>query len=110
MDAKLSHDLVGIEAVLQRTLEHALDVLDHIDERPAALAPKPVEPQPLPSSGPGFDAALDDFLTRWAPGFSGSAGARYLGFVTGGATPAALAGDWLTSVYDQNPTAGIPAA
>ncbi|MEQ5840649.1 pyridoxal-dependent decarboxylase [Paraburkholderia acidicola] len=110
MDAKLSHDLVGIEAVLQRTLEHALDVLDRIDERPAALAPKPVEPQPLPSSGPGFDAAFDDFLTRWAPGFSGSAGARYLGFVTGGATPASLAGDWLTSVYDQNPTAGIDSA
>ncbi|RQS13904.1 aspartate aminotransferase family protein [Burkholderia sp. Bp9002] len=110
MDAKLSHDLVGIEAVLQRTLEHALDVLDRIDERPAALAPKPVEPRPLPVSGPGFDAALDDFLTRWAAGFSGSAGARYLGFVTGGATPASLAGDWLTSVYDQNPTAGIDSA
>ncbi|MBN3773718.1 pyridoxal-dependent decarboxylase [Burkholderia sp. Se-20378] len=107
MDAKLSHDLVGIEAVLQRTLDHALDVLDRIDERPAALAPPAAVPQPLPARGPGFDAALDDFLARWAPGFSGSAGARYLGFVTGGATPAALAGDWLTSVYDQNPTAGI---
>ncbi|WP_423395512.1 pyridoxal phosphate-dependent decarboxylase family protein [Burkholderia sp. LMG 21824] len=107
MDAKLSHDLVGIEAVLQRTLDHALDVLDRIDERPAALAPPAAVPRPLPSQGPGFDAALDDFLARWAPGFSGSAGARYLGFVTGGATPAALAGDWLTSVYDQNPTAGI---
>lgn len=107
MDAKLSHDLVGIEGVLTRTLDHALDVLDRIDERPAALAPTPVVPQPLPVHGLGFDAAFDDFQQRWAPGFSGSAGARYLGFVTGGATPASIAGDWLTSVYDQNPTAGI---
>ncbi|RKP46038.1 pyridoxal phosphate-dependent decarboxylase family protein [Trinickia fusca] len=110
MDAKLSHDLVGIEGVLTRTLDHALDVLDRIDERPAALAPTPVTPQPLPEHGLGFDSAFDDFQKRWAPGFSGSAGARYLGFVTGGATPASIAGDWLTSVYDQNPTAGIDSA
>lgn len=53
-------------------------------------------------AGAGLSATVDEFVDRWLPGFSGSSGPRYFGFVTGGATPAALFGDWLTSLLDQN--------
>ena len=36
------------------------------------------------------------------PGVVASGSGRFFGFVVGGATPAALAADWLTSVWDQN--------
>ena len=56
----------------------------------------------LPESGLGLEAVWKLFEQDLAPGFNASPGPRYLGFVTGGVTPAALLGDWLTPVIDQN--------
>ncbi|MFT4713918.1 MAG: glutamate/tyrosine decarboxylase-like PLP-dependent enzyme [Candidatus Azotimanducaceae bacterium] len=56
----------------------------------------------LEQSGLGAEKAFDEFSIKIAPFLSGSAGPRYLGFVTGGVTPAAILGDWLTSAVDQN--------
>ncbi|MCG5216228.1 pyridoxal-dependent decarboxylase [Streptosporangium soli] len=73
-----------------------------LDTRPVAGDAAHPPPVPLPREGVGGLAALETFLRDWEPGFSGSAGPRYLGFVTGGATPAAVLGDWAVSVFDQN--------
>lgn len=56
----------------------------------------------LEQNGLGAEKAFDEFSKKIAPFLSGSAGPRYLGFVTGGVTPAAILGDWLTSAVDQN--------
>jgi glutamate/tyrosine decarboxylase-like PLP-dependent enzyme len=98
----LSADLARLPELLDRTRRYAVEVLSGVADRPVAVPPEPSTPTPTPDAGMGTDAALERFRDHWAPGFSGSAGPRYLGFVTGGATPAAVAGDWLTSTFDQN--------
>lgn len=110
MDSFLAADRDRFPDLLRSVTEFAARELASVDERPVAgpgpgPGPAPA-PEPLPHAGVGADGALERFARRWAPGFSGSAGPRYLGFVTGGATPAAVAGDWLTATYDQNAASG----
>ncbi len=107
MDSRLGDDLAHLPELLDETSAYAVRILDGLAERPAARIPVRPEPVPLPQAGAGARGAMAAFAERWEPGFAASAGPRYLGFVTGGSTPAALAGDWLTGVLDQNPTSGL---
>jgi glutamate/tyrosine decarboxylase-like PLP-dependent enzyme len=100
----------GYAALLHAAATLAAATLAGIDDRPVARgAPSPDLP-PLPTIGHGTAATLELFMQQVAPYLSASAGPRYLGFVTGGVTPAALVGDWLTSVFDQNAISSLDGA
>jgi aromatic-L-amino-acid decarboxylase len=57
---------------------------------------------PLPQVGADPVRVIDDLVRDTEGGIVGSTGGRFFGWVIGGTLPAALAADWLTSVWDQN--------
>lgn len=61
----------------------------------------------LPESGAGAVAALREIVDFGLDASVASAGPRFFHFVTGGATPAALGADLLSSVLDQNAYAWV---
>lgn len=92
--------VTDFETGLELARGFALEYLRGLDERPV------VDPgghaTPDVPEGVGLTRAFDYLATGIAPHLSASPGPRYLGFVTGGATPEALAADWLASAWDQN--------
>ncbi|MQS16889.1 aspartate aminotransferase family protein [Streptomyces kaniharaensis] len=110
MHHELAADLGQLPALLEETRQQAVAFLAGLDERPVVPRAQPPGPAPLAEEGGGLRAALAEFVDRWQPRFSASAGPRYFGFVTGGATPAALAGDWLTAAADQNSNSALDPA
>ncbi|MFJ1807233.1 MULTISPECIES: pyridoxal phosphate-dependent decarboxylase family protein [unclassified Streptomyces] len=98
----LADDLSRLPELLQSARDFAAGEVTGLAERPVVRLDRAPDRAALPDEGSGAEGALARFAEHWAPGFSGSAGPRYLGFVTGGATPASVAGDWLTGAYDQN--------
>jgi glutamate/tyrosine decarboxylase-like PLP-dependent enzyme len=88
---------------LARAHELAAEWLDTLRERPVDAAGEPAGlGGPLPERGEEPAAVVEALAAAAEPGLVASAGPRYFGFVTGGALPAALAADWLTSAWDQN--------
>jgi glutamate/tyrosine decarboxylase-like PLP-dependent enzyme len=57
---------------------------------------------PLPEHGLPARTVIAELAAAADPGLVAAASGRYFGFVVGGAVPAALAADWLTSTWDQN--------
>lgn len=108
MDSSSRHSVEDIAALLDRTRDLALAYIRSLPERDVAGS---VDPSALVAAlgGPLADGPQDpveviETLARGVePGLVATTSGRFFGFVEGGVVPAALAADWLTSTWDQNP-------
>src|SRR5581483_9462162 len=94
-------------ALLQQTLSHALEYLEHLEEAPVEATASLAElrqrlQQPLLDKGMKATQVIDELVAATSGGIVGSTGGRFFGWVIGGSLPAALAADWLTATWDQN--------
>jgi len=94
-------------AVLERALAHSLTHLGSLDDTSVAATATLEELRVRLAHSLDFDGieasdVLDDLVADTAGGILGSADGRFFGWVIGGAVPAALAADWLTTAWDQN--------
>ena len=109
--------MTGEFELLNRTAAIARDYLEGIESQhvgaEASLADlRSALDMPLPDTGMDAEGVIEDLAQAMAPGLVANAGPRFFGFVIGGAVPASLAADWLTSTWDQNAAiyAAAPAA
>jgi len=96
------NELNNLELILDRVKSTSLDFLENIDGKPTYISDQSAVSLDLTDAGIGAVGSLEVFRAHYEKLMVASSGPRYWGFVTGGATPAAIAGDWLTAVYDQN--------
>jgi glutamate/tyrosine decarboxylase-like PLP-dependent enzyme len=93
--------------ILERVLDEATGFLDglrggsvaartDVDGVAATLR------RPLPDEGTEPLEAIEELIAGAEPGLVATPSGRFFGWVIGGALPAALAADWLTSTWDQN--------
>ncbi|MFJ6207926.1 pyridoxal phosphate-dependent decarboxylase family protein [Lysinibacillus sp. NPDC092081] len=98
----INQDQKNFEHILKKVVQHATNFYNGIEDRRVSTQSYEMPKNELSKLGIGASATLEYFTQYYAKGLSGSAGSRYLGFVTGGSTPASIIGDWLVSIYDQN--------
>jgi glutamate/tyrosine decarboxylase-like PLP-dependent enzyme len=94
-------------AVLARAAQIAGEFYARLPERavPAradATAMVGAFDRPLPVEGAEPVAVIDELARLADPGLTMMPSGRFFGWVIGGGLPAAVAADWLTSVWDQN--------
>ena len=98
---------MGERELLRRTAEIAAGFVETLDERPV-WPPASVEELretlggELPQEPTDPIQVVERLAQDVERGVVGIPSGRYFGFVIGGALPAALAADWLTSTWDQN--------
>ena len=102
MNPLLEIDRKNISNILDQTRKVALDYFEKQNDLPASRYIKDISFTDLPQKGISTKGAIDLFAKEYTDKMTNSAGPRYFGFVTGGSTPASVAGDWLVSAFDQN--------
>jgi glutamate/tyrosine decarboxylase-like PLP-dependent enzyme len=102
MHPLLKNDKQDLREILSNTVILAEEYLAQQESLPPGRFIKDIPLEDIPERGENALHALEYFKQHYAPYITNSAGPRYFGFVTGGSTPAAVAGDWLVSAYDQN--------
>ncbi len=101
----MSEDLFA--PVLAAAAEHARQYLDPDNDGPVAPTVGLAEMRgrmDVPLTGAGVDpvTVLNELVEAARGGNSASGRGRFFGWVIGGALPAAMAADWMTSAWDQN--------
>jgi glutamate/tyrosine decarboxylase-like PLP-dependent enzyme len=103
----LTVDPPNWKAPLGEAFDRALIYLEGLPDRPVRSTASLAELRatlggPLPEVSAESREVIAALATAAEPGVLPSSSGRFFGFVVGGATPAAVAADWLTSVWDQN--------
>lgn len=109
----------SIGDLLRLTADYSSQFIDSLDERPVR-PPASIEELraalggPLPEHGLEDAQVVAELIEAAEPGLMAMPSGRFFGFVIGGALPATVAADWLTTAWDQNagligptPSAGV---
>src|SRR3954454_23148872 len=105
---RASEDLANVEAaILERAVAHAHRWLESVPGRrvPATGTADDAAARlgvALPAHGRPATDVIDELAAAVEPGLMANASGRFFGWVMGSSLPAALAADWLVSVWDQN--------
>ncbi len=92
---------------LERTLAEALEFLGGLPREAVSAKKSGAEMisrfrTPLPEQGAAASEVIQQMVDKARGGIMRTSGGRSFAWVIGGTLPAALAADWMTSVWDQN--------
>ena len=102
MNSTLQKDYKDIVSLLNSTVDVAKDYFQQQRDLPPGKFVKNITLKDVPQQGIGALKTLEYFQKEFSSQITNSAGPRYMGFVTGGSTPASVIADWLVTTYDQN--------
>jgi glutamate/tyrosine decarboxylase-like PLP-dependent enzyme len=101
-NSALFKDKMILQYLLEQTRQAAARQLDRQENLSPGRRIEDIPLEDLPDQGWGTEIVLRHFEDQFASKIANTAGPRYFGFVTGGSTPASIAGDWIVSALDQN--------